>query len=80
MKSLTYTRTALKDLKAMPRTDSAAIRSKLESFAKGEPQDVTKLQGSDGYRLRHGDWRALMIVDEKEITVAAIRHRREAYR
>jgi mRNA interferase RelE/StbE len=81
MKTLTYTKTALKDLKRVPKADSEAIRSKLTSFAKDEPQDVTKLKGyDDRYRLRHGDWRALMTVSDTEITVAAIRHRREAYR
>ena len=80
MKTLLFTRGALKSLRKMPRRDSQAILAKLKSFARGEEQDIVKLQGSEGYRLRHGDWRALFVLSENEITVAAIEHRREAYR
>jgi mRNA-degrading endonuclease RelE of RelBE toxin-antitoxin system len=80
MKALAYTRVALKDLKGLPKADAMAIRMKIVSFAAGEPQDVTKLKGLDLYRLRHGDWRALLTVTETEITVARVRHRPEAYR
>jgi mRNA interferase RelE/StbE len=82
MKDLIYTKTALKGLKpkVMPKADSEAIRAKLESYAKGEPQDVTPLKGSDLHRLRHGDWRAILKIDAETITVAEIKHRREAYR
>lgn len=80
MKALAYTRVALKDLKNLPKADAMAIRKKIVSFESGEPQDVTKLKGLDLYRLRHGEWRALLTVSETEITVARVRHRREAYR
>ena len=80
MKALLYSRSALKALAKVPRHDSRALRDKLERFASGEEADVVKLKGSDGYRLRHGDWRALLSVDEAEIRVEVIVHRREAYR
>lgn len=80
MKALLYSRSALKALAKMPRHDSRALRDKLEGFARGEQEDIVKLKGSDGYRLRHGDWRALLSIGEADIRVEAIVHRREAYR
>jgi mRNA-degrading endonuclease RelE of RelBE toxin-antitoxin system len=64
----------------MPAKDAQAIVAKLESFAEGERQDVVKLQGSDLYRLRHGNWRAILAMDDEAITVAEILNRRDAYR
>jgi mRNA interferase RelE/StbE len=80
MRALLYSRSALKALAKMPRHDGHALREKLQRFADGEQEDVIKLKGSDGFRLRHGDWRALLSVDETEIRVEAIVHRRQAYR
>lgn len=80
LKALTFTNVALKSLRKMPLGDSEALLAKLKSYAAGERQDVVKLQGSDGHRLRHGNWRALLSVTDTEIIVGAIEHRREAYR
>jgi mRNA interferase RelE/StbE len=80
MKALTYTTAALKTLRKMPAKDSRAMLAKLKSYPAGEQQDIVKLQGADGYRLRLGHWRALMSVTETEITVGAIEHRRDVYR
>ena len=80
MKTLTFTKAALKTLRKMSTQDSQPLLNKLKRYAAGERQDVVKLQGSEGYRLRHGNWRALLSVTDEEITVGAIEHRREAYR
>jgi mRNA interferase RelE/StbE len=79
-KTLTFTNAAAKSLRKMPKGDSQALIAKLRAYAAGERQNVVKLQGADGYRLRHGDWRALLTVTKTEITVGAIAHRREVYR
>lgn len=69
---------ALKDLKSVPARDVTAILAKLEIFAAHGTGDVKKLQSRDGYRLRHGDWRALFTMDG-DVVVIRVLHRREAY-
>ncbi len=47
------------------------------------PHGCTKLEGSeDEYRVRAGDYRILYVIDDKAklVTVARVRHRRDAYR
>ena len=39
--------------------DRDAIMAKMDSYAAGGAQDVMALKGSDVFRLRHGDWRAV---------------------
>ena len=80
MKTLTFTKAALKALRNMESRDSQAIQDKLESYARGEQQDVIKLKGSDTYRLRHGNFRALMSIGRNEIIVTVILDRRDVYR
>ena len=42
--------------------------------------DVKRLKGSDLYRLRHGDYRAVFAVTATALEVRAVAHRREVYR
>ena len=47
------------------------------------PQGCAKLGGSeDEYRVRVGDYRVLYVIDDKakRVTIAHVRHRRDAYR
>jgi len=47
------------------------------------PHGCTKLEGSeDEYRVRVGDYRILYVIDDKAklVTIARVRHRRDAYR
>jgi mRNA interferase RelE/StbE len=46
------------------------------------PPGSSKLEGSDGYRIRVGDHRVLYQIDDRARTVEIVRiaHRREAYR
>jgi len=47
------------------------------------PHGCTKLEGSeDEYRVRVGDYRILYVIDDKakRVTIARVRHRRDAYR
>ena len=63
MKTITYTRSALKVLRRMPANSAALIRSKVEQYA-ADPaslsNNVKALTGRDGIRLRVGDWRVIM--------------------
>lgn len=46
------------------------------------PHGVTKLKGSDGYRIRIGDYRVLFTVDHaaRLVRIGAIGHRKDVYR
>jgi len=80
MKTVTYTRTAIKALKKMPGKDSKAIMAKIDSYAAGGTQDVVALQGSDQLRLRHGNWRAIFTEEGTVLAVLNVAKRGEAYR
>ena len=84
MPSLTYTRAAMKELRAMPAPDRERLRIRLNAYADDPAapgHDALPLAGEPGrFRLRSGDWRALFTLTEAEMTVYRIRHRREAYR
>ena len=51
---------------------------KLENFAATGEGDVKKLVGSEFYRLRHGQWRAIFEI-EGDVIVLRVGHRREIY-
>jgi mRNA interferase RelE/StbE len=62
MVQIRYTKAAIKALTRMPGNKTRLIRSKIEQYA-ADPEsmanNVKKLQGRDGYRLRVGDWRVI---------------------
>jgi mRNA interferase RelE/StbE len=77
---VTYTRTAIKALKAMPAKDRDAIMAKIDSYATGGIEDVKPLKGSDLFRLRHGNWRAIFSKDGEVLAVLNVAKRGEVYR
>ena len=84
MVSLTFSRAARRDLRALPARDRERVLDRLDAYA-ADPEapghDVRPLAGEpEGFRLRAGDWRALFTLSGAEMTVYRIRHRREAYR
>ena len=63
MKQITYTRAAIKVLRAMPRNMANRIVAKVEDYAAdpaSQANNVTALKGREGIRLRIGDWRVIM--------------------
>jgi mRNA interferase RelE/StbE len=80
VKTVTYTRTAIKALKKMPAKDSKAIMAKIDNYAAGGAEDVKALQGSDLFRLRHGNWRAIFSQAGVVLAVLNVAKRGEAYR
>ncbi|MCM2502168.1 type II toxin-antitoxin system RelE/ParE family toxin [Aureimonas altamirensis] len=63
MREITYRPAAVKALRRMPANTARRIVSKIETYASdpsSQDNDVTKLQGRDGIRLRVGDWRVIM--------------------
>jgi mRNA interferase RelE/StbE len=56
---------------------------KLQALAsEPRPPGSTKLSGSEQYRIRQGDWRAVYEIDDEKKTVVVVKigHRREVYR
>ncbi|HET7084685.1 MAG TPA: hypothetical protein VFI23_07945 [Rhizomicrobium sp.] len=80
MKTVTYTKTAIKALRKIPVRDRDAIMDKIANYAKGGVEDVKALQGSDLFRLRHGDWRAIFDQNGTVLNVLNVAKRGEAYR
>jgi mRNA interferase RelE/StbE len=77
-----YTKTALKALARMPTAAARLIRSKIEQYAEAPASlanNVKKLQGRDGYRLRVGDWRVIFDQDGVVLDVLQIGPRGSIY-
>ncbi|QNL20265.1 type II toxin-antitoxin system RelE/ParE family toxin [Hyphobacterium sp. CCMP332] len=74
MRSVSYTKSALKVLRKMSRPDALRIMAEVDQFAidpESLANNVKRLQGSDFIRLRVGDWRVIM--DDQGAVLAVIR-------
>ncbi|MBI4671771.1 MAG: type II toxin-antitoxin system RelE/ParE family toxin [Chloroflexi bacterium] len=74
---------ARKDFEKLPKHDQARVREALAAFPQSpRPPGCLKLKNSPYWRVRVGDWRIIYRIDDaaRTVTVARIRHRREAYR
>ena len=63
MKTVVYTKIALRSLGRLPQNIARRIRDKISEFAadpSSQANNVKALQGSDLIRLRVGDWRVIM--------------------
>jgi mRNA interferase RelE/StbE len=81
MKELVIFPKAAKQLAAMPGKDRTAMVKKFARLADGETDglDIKKLQDREGYRLRHGIWRAIFIEDNIVVTIIKVGHRKDIY-
>ena len=71
---------AIKDLKALPKSEAKKVVEKIRSLEKGLNGDIKKLTNfSPEYRLRVGSYRVLFEIEEQRILVYRIKHRKEAY-
>jgi len=76
MSQLLFTQQATKALRKMPSNWSKRIRKKLIQVAAepyGQHNNVTKLQGRNGYRLRVGDWRIIYEIKDGELVVLVLK-------
>jgi mRNA interferase RelE/StbE len=80
MQRVTYTKTAIKALQKIPTKDRDAIMDKVKAYAETGVGDVKALKGSDMYRLRHGNWRAIFTQDGTVLAVLNVAKRGEVYR
>lgn len=63
MKTIAYSKSALKTLRRIPANDARRIVDKIEQYAgdpKSQTNNVKALAGSPYIRLRVGDWRVIM--------------------
>jgi mRNA interferase RelE/StbE len=71
---------AIKDLKALPKSEAKKVVEKIRSLEKGLNGDIKKLTNfTPEYRLRVGNYRVLFEIEEQRILVYRIKHRKEAY-
>jgi mRNA interferase RelE/StbE len=72
MYSIEFSKQSRKCLAAMPATTSRLIQSKIEQLASdpfAQNNNVKKLEGRPGYRLRVGNWRVIYEIQESRIVV-----------
>ncbi len=85
MYKLMFSLDAAKTLRKMPRNVAKTIRGKLNQLTVdpyAPNNNLTKLAGREGYRLRVGDWRIIYQInnDILEILVLRIAPRGEVYK
>lgn len=84
MWSVAYTADVIKTLSGMDLVIAKRIRAKILVLArdpKAPNNNVKKLTGVEGYRLRVGDWRVIFTLKHQTLTVIVIKvgHRSEVY-
>lgn len=73
---------AIKDLSKLDPPDARRIYRAVHKLADTGHGDLKLLKGSDEYRLRVGNWRVRLEynLEEYELVVIRVLHRREGYR
>lgn len=84
MYRLRYTRVAAKDIQKLPKPIQKRLKVKLEWFAgQSDPLQfaaaLTKPADAQ-YRFRVGSYRVLFDMNDKDIIVLHVQHRRDIYR
>lgn len=85
MLEIAYSKLAARRLRAMPVNRAKIITAKIRELTVdpgAANNNVTRLQGRDGFRLRVGDWRVLYDLDQNSnrLVIVAIEPRGSAYR
>jgi mRNA interferase RelE/StbE len=75
-------RAAAKDLRRLGAKTRGRLRVAMSRLADDPHSRTLKLAGRNAYRARVGPYRILVEIDDtaREVRVARIRHRRDAYR
>ena len=74
---------AAKELEAIPQRDRLRIVRKIQALSQNpRPPGCDKLSAEEKYRVRHGWYRIVYSVDDRDQTVLVVKvgHRREVYR
>ena len=84
MFSVTFARSARKELEALPVSFKLKILEKIEQLGyEPYPHGCKKIKGTmQSYRIRIGDYRVIYDIDGKKkiIDIVVIRHRQSAYK
>jgi mRNA interferase RelE/StbE len=82
--SVTFARSARKELESLSQTDAIRILKKIESLpANPRPSGCKKLTGQNSlWRIRIGDYRVVYSIDDTHrlIDITIIRHRSSVYK
>jgi mRNA-degrading endonuclease RelE of RelBE toxin-antitoxin system len=74
----------LKQLAAVPKADARRLLERLRRIADAPNErlaGVSSLAGMEGsYRVRQGDWQAVFSIDNGDVVVNRVAHRRKVYR
>jgi len=73
----------LRQLESLPEKDWRSLLKTLEKLEEDpRPTGVEKIKGTELWRIRQGDCRAIYHIDdlEKSVTVVRIGHRKDVYR
>ena len=73
---VSYSKQAIKTLARMPKNQAEKIVAKVEQLAQNpeaQAANVKKLQGSDYYRLRVGDYRVIYSMDNGRLTITVVK-------
>jgi len=76
-------RRVLRQLESLPEKDWRSLLKTLEKLEEDpRPTGVEKIKGTELWRIRQGDCRAIYHIDdlEKSVTVVRIGHRKDVYR
>ena len=78
---IVFSDAALKQLKKLEKSTQERIISTLERIRIRPQSHVTKLVGDSGYRLRVGDYRVILDIDEGVLVVLVLKvgHRKKIY-
>lgn len=73
----------LRSLRRINQADQRRILERIDSLATDpRPAGCEKLQGTEGFRIRQGDYRVIYTINDSErvVTVTKVGHRRDVYR
>jgi mRNA interferase RelE/StbE len=76
-------RRVLRQMENLPENDRASLLGALQKLEENpRPPGVEKIKGTELWRIRQGDYRAVYHIDDLDtvVTVVRIGHRRDVYR
>lgn len=78
---LVYTRTSFKDVQKLDIVVKKKIKKKIEDYARNPLMHAKKLINAKigSYRWRIGNYRVVFDIDDRNIVILRIGHRREIY-